>query len=54
MSDSRPPVPRAIWALGCVSLLLDVSSELIHSLLPVFRFTAAALRAGGYAMPFLL
>ena len=40
MRDSRPPVPRAIWALGFVSLLMDVSSELIHSLLPVFMFTA--------------
>jgi MFS family permease len=29
-------IPRAIWALGFVSLLMDVSSELIHSLLPVF------------------
>lgn len=29
-------LPRAIWALGIVSLCMDVSSELIHSLLPVF------------------
>src|SRR3954453_19377910 len=29
-------LPGAIWALGFVSLLMDVSSELIHSLLPVF------------------
>lgn len=29
-------MPRAIWALGFVSLLMDISSELIHSLLPVF------------------
>ena len=29
-------IPSAIWALGFVSLLMDVSSELIHSLLPVF------------------
>ncbi len=29
-------MPSAIWALGFVSLLMDVSSELIHSLLPVF------------------
>src|SRR6478672_7360575 len=37
---SRPPrLPRAIWALGIVSLLMDVSSELIHSLLPVFMVT---------------
>ena len=33
-------IPASIWALGFVSLLMDVSSELIHSLLPVFMFTA--------------
>ena len=32
-------MPRAIWALGFVSLLMDISSELIHSLLPVFLVT---------------
>ena len=31
-----PRMPGSIWALGFVSLLMDVSSELIHSLLPVF------------------
>ncbi|MDR3513314.1 MAG: MFS transporter [Caulobacteraceae bacterium] len=29
-------VPRAVWALGFVSMFMDVSSEMIHSLLPVF------------------
>lgn len=29
-------VPRGVWMLGFVSLFMDVSSELIHSLLPVF------------------
>lgn len=33
---TRPRLPIAIWALGGVSLLMDVSSEMIHSLLPVF------------------
>jgi MFS family permease len=32
----RTRIPRGIWALGFVSLLMDVSSEMIHSLLPVF------------------
>ncbi|MCX7163310.1 MAG: MFS transporter [Rhodocyclales bacterium] len=46
MAASDPPrMPRAIWALGCVSLLMDVSSELIHSLLPVFMFTALGVSA---------
>jgi MFS family permease len=29
-------IPKTVWALGFVSLLMDTSSELIHSLLPVF------------------
>ena len=29
-------IPRSVWMLGFVSLFMDVSSELIHSLLPVF------------------
>jgi len=35
----RIRLPRAIWMLGFVSLLMDVSSELVHSLLPVFVVT---------------
>ncbi|WP_415838155.1 MFS transporter, partial [Polaromonas hydrogenivorans] len=34
-----PRLPAAIWALGFVSLLMDISSEMIHSLLPVFMVT---------------
>lgn len=29
-------IPRSIIALGFVSLFMDISSEIIHSLLPVF------------------
>jgi MFS family permease len=29
-------IPRGVWALGFVSLFMDTSSELVHSLLPVF------------------
>ena len=32
----RPRIPAAVWALGFVSLLMDASSELVHSLLPLF------------------
>ena len=32
-------IPRAIWALGFVSMLMDVSSEMIHALLPVYLVT---------------
>ncbi|OGA51477.1 MAG: MFS transporter [Betaproteobacteria bacterium RIFCSPLOWO2_12_FULL_62_13] len=33
-------IPRSVWVLGFVSLFMDVSSELIHSLLPVFMVTS--------------
>jgi len=32
-------LPAGIWALGFVSFFMDISSELIHSLLPVFMLT---------------
>ena len=32
-------IPHAIWALGFVSLLMDVSSEMIHALLPIYLVT---------------
>jgi MFS family permease len=35
----RALIPRTVWAVGLVSLLMDVSSEIIHSLLPVFLTT---------------
>ena len=38
-------VPRGVWVLGFVSLLMDVSSELIHSLLPVFMVTSLGASA---------
>ncbi len=33
-------IPEGVWALGFVSLLMDVSSEMIHALLPVYLVTA--------------
>lgn len=45
----RSGIPRTIWALGFVSLFMDLSSELVHSLLPVFMVTtlgASALTVG--------
>ena len=35
-----PRLPRTVWALGLVSMFMDVSSEMIHSLLPVFMVTS--------------
>jgi MFS family permease len=45
----RSRMPQAIWALGLVSLFMDVSSEMIHGLLPVFvigTLGASALALG--------
>ncbi|WP_219894086.1 MFS transporter [Aquisediminimonas profunda] len=35
----RPAIPRTVWALGFVSLFMDISSEIIHGLLPLFLTT---------------
>ncbi|MDJ1156699.1 MFS transporter [Chelatococcus sp. SYSU_G07232] len=32
-------IPRGIWVLGFVSLFMDVSSEMIHALLPIYLVT---------------
>jgi MFS family permease len=34
--SARPKIPRAVWVLGFVSLLMDLSSEIYHALLPAF------------------
>jgi Na+/melibiose symporter-like transporter len=32
-------IPAGVWALGFVSMLMDVSSEMIHAVLPVYLVT---------------
>lgn len=32
-------IPQGVWVVGGVSMLMDISSELIHSLLPLFMAT---------------
>ena len=32
-------IPRSIWALGFVSMFMDISSEMIHALLPIYMVT---------------
>ena len=39
----RAPLPRTVWALGLVSLCMDVSSEIIHALLPLFMTATLGL-----------
>ncbi len=48
-NDALSQMPRGVWVLGFVSLLMDVSSEMVHSLLPLFMVTvlgASALTVG--------
>ncbi len=49
MIPNRPAIPRTIWALGFVSLLTDMSSEMVHGLLPLLLvggLGASALMVG--------
>ena len=49
VKESLNRIPKGVWVLGFVSLLMDVSSEMIHSLLPLFMVTvlgASALTVG--------
>ena len=41
-------IPAGVWVLGFVSLLMDISSEMIHSLLPLFLVTT--LDASAFAV----
>lgn len=43
MADSR--LPRIVWLLGLVSLCMDLSSEMIHALLPVFLVSTLGVSA---------
>jgi MFS family permease len=36
MDAAARRIPRTVWVLGLVSLFMDISSEIIHALLPLF------------------
>lgn len=38
-------VPGGVWALGFVSMLMDISSEMIHALLPIYMVTVLGTSA---------
>ena len=38
-------IPGGVWVLGCVSLLMDISSEIVHSLLPMFMLAGLGASA---------
>lgn len=41
----KPRLSRAIWALGVTSMFMDVSSEAIHALLPIYLTSVLGLSA---------
>ena len=38
-TNTLSQIPRSVWVLGFVSMMMDISSEMIHSLLPLFMVT---------------
>ncbi len=49
MTDTSPArrqaIPAGIWVLGFVSMLMDISSEMIHALLPIYLVTVLGTSA---------
>jgi MFS family permease len=43
-------LPRGIWVLGLVSAFMDISSEMIHGLLPAFLVTVIGARAASVGL----
>jgi MFS family permease len=36
LAGTSAGIPRTVWVLGCVSLLMDISSEMVQTLLPFY------------------
>lgn len=49
-SAGRARIPAGVFALGFVSLLMDTSSEMIHSLLPIFVVSGLGASAALYGL----
>ena len=43
MSSGAERIPRTVWVLGGVSLFMDMSSELVHAVLPLYLTTVMGL-----------
>src|SRR4029450_11503595 len=39
-TSSIMDIPPGVWVLGFISMLMDVSSEMIHALLPIYLVSA--------------
>ena len=49
-SERLKHVPRSVWTLGFVSMFMDISSEMIHGLLPVFLVTGLGASAAALGL----
>ena len=45
IATSLRQIPHSVWVLGMVSMFMDISSEMIHSLLPLFMVTVLGASA---------
>ena len=43
--EKQGRIPRGVWVLGAVSLCMDMSSELVHALLPLYMATVLGASA---------
>ncbi|WP_395689726.1 MFS transporter [Caenimonas koreensis] len=43
-------IPTGVWILGFVSMLMDISSEMVHSLLPLFMVTSLGASAAAVGL----
>src|SRR5258708_4472019 len=50
ISPKQASIPRTVWALGFVSLFMDLSSELVHALLPVFLVTTMGMSVTAFGV----
>lgn len=44
-TSTSSKIPTTVWVLGFVSMLMDISSEMIHSLMPLFMVTVLGTSA---------
>lgn len=49
-STPAPRLSRAVWALGFTSMFMDVASEAIHALLPIYLTTVLGLSAAALGL----
>ena len=45
--NGRRAIPSGVWALGFVSMFMDISSEMVHALLPLYMVSVLGISALG-------